>query len=118
MRSLSLGRRLRLLEAALSSWPWYAQPVAAHPAGSELDPVREAMRAVAQATPGFAAARLVVLVRSCKDLHGLWHLRMPLAQALAAAGGEAHARREMVRVDAAFRAVWPDAPVSRSSDLR
>lgn len=118
MRFLSLGRQLRLLEATLSSWGWYAQTAVQQPAGSELEPVRAAMRAVAGTTPGFAAARLGVLVGSCRDLRGLWHLRMPLAQALAEAGGEAHARLEMVRIDAAFRAVWPDAPVSRTGELR
>jgi hypothetical protein len=112
MRFLSLGRQLRLLEAALSSWGWYA-PAAVPPVTGALEPVRQAMHELAAATPGIAAVRVGRLIVRCNDLQGLWHLRAPLMQALSAAVGELEARRQMVGVDAVFRVAWPEAPVTR-----
>jgi hypothetical protein len=112
MRFLSLGRPLRLLETALSSWGWYT-PAALSSVAGDLEPVRQAMRKLAAATPGIAAARVGRLIARCNDLQSLWHLRVPLMQALSAATGELEARRQMAEVDVVFRAAWPEAPVTR-----
>ena len=115
MRSLSLARRWRLLEAALSSCGWYAPPPPSGAAAvGDPEPVRAAMHALATAVPGVASTRFCVALRKCTDLQGLWYLRPTLMQVLAADRGETGAGAELARLDALFLQAWPAAPVART----
>ncbi|MFL6694985.1 MAG: hypothetical protein ACJ8GO_18715 [Ramlibacter sp.] len=86
-----------------------------------LDPsrkVRLAMLGQLQAARGMDAALLRLRVHCAGDAASLWHLRVPLMQALSAELGEGHARWSLSQVDGVFLQLWPDAPVSRPAPVR
>jgi hypothetical protein len=85
--------------------------------GGDPEPVRAAMRALAREATGQKALRLALAIEVAQDLQALWFLRSSLMQALAAERGERHARTVLAGVDEQFRALWPDAPVSRPAPL-
>jgi len=84
---------------------------------SPLEDVRQAMRERVQEVPGATTARLMGAIERADDLQALWFLRSPLMQALATTRGESGARNSLAELDLLIRQGWPDAPVSRFTEL-
>jgi hypothetical protein len=91
---------------------------AALPSRDPAGNLRPAMLEQLQAATGIQAALLRLKLHCAGDAASLWHLRVPLMQALAAEFGEVHARRSLSQVDGVFLQLWPDAPVCRPAPLR
>jgi hypothetical protein len=98
------------------SWSWY-RPRATRAPAADLEAVRRAMQALMQELGATGSPRLARSLRLARDMHGLWHLRVALMQAIAAECGEGHARRRIRAIDSLFLESWPDAPVSRPAAL-
>lgn len=80
--------------------------------------LRLAMLGQLQASRSIEAALLRLRLHCAGDSASLWHLRVPLMQALAAEHGEGRASASLSTVDGVFLQLWPDAPVSRARSLR
>ena len=122
--SMARGSVLALAERGRRAWQAAVSSLQLPPssaraiAAGDPEPVRTAMRELLPGLDGLRAARLHLAIGRCRDLPGLWYLRAPLMEALAAAYGEAPARARMAALDACFLRAWPDAPVARRSRLR
>lgn len=110
-------RRLRVWEAAISSWGWHAgapAPVIDGDAG----PARQAMIALLADLPAAQAAPLARAMATAHDPVALWQLRGGLMHALALRSGEGAARARLEAIDRLLLDAWPQAPVSRPAPLR
>ena len=98
--------------------PGAAMRAAVRPSTDPAGKLRLAMLGQLQASSSMDAALLRLRLHCAGDSESLWHLRVPLMQALAAEHGEGRARWGLAQVDGVFLQLWPGAPVSRPQPLR